>query len=71
MDSIPFHGFEWCIGLATVLLLLHKLYDIFYGPLSHVPGPLVARLSNFWMVKQTLDGRQHEIWAGLHRRYGQ
>ena len=70
MDVLLVQGFKWCVGLVIVVLLLHKLHGVFFGQLCHVPGPFVAKLSNFWMVKQTLDGRQHEIWAELHGCYG-
>ncbi len=43
---------------------------LFFGPLRNIPGPLIARLSNFWMVKQTLDGTQHHVWDRLHKKYG-
>ena len=59
--------------LAVIVVLLYSLWQastIHRGPLSKIPGPLRARFSAFWMVKQTLDGTQHLVWARLHEKHG-
>ena len=71
MDTFLNSVSKLCVSLIIVYLTLHRLHRIFFGELSHVPGPFLAKLSSFWMVKQTLDGRQHEIWSRLHTVYGQ
>lgn len=70
MEKLLVLGSKLCASLVIVSFVLYQIHRILFGQLSHVPGPFLAKVSNFWMVKQTLDGRQHEIWSQLHTIYG-
>ncbi len=40
------------------------------SPLRQFPGPLLARLSNAWLIAVTFSGRRAFIIHSLHQRYG-
>ncbi|KAJ3551693.1 hypothetical protein NM688_g4557 [Phlebia brevispora] len=41
-----------------------------FHPLAKFPGPLIARITKFWMSYITTRGDGHEYLRGLHARYG-
>ncbi|EGN99144.1 hypothetical protein SERLA73DRAFT_181973 [Serpula lacrymans var. lacrymans S7.3] len=41
-----------------------------FHPLAKYPGPILARISKFWMVWMSSDGKQHVYYYNLHKRYG-
>jgi hypothetical protein len=40
------------------------------SPLRHFPGPLLAKLSDAWLIAVTFSGRRAYIIHALHQRYG-
>ncbi|KAF2111597.1 hypothetical protein BDV96DRAFT_650151 [Lophiotrema nucula] len=44
-------------------------YRLFFHPVRSIPGPFLAKLSNFWHVAQVSDVKDHEVMERLHRRY--
>ncbi|KZV90697.1 cytochrome P450 [Exidia glandulosa HHB12029] len=42
-----------------------------FHQLSRYPGPLLARISSWWMVWNALDGKQHIRFRKLHEVYGE
>lgn len=53
------------LALSTVALYRWRLH-----PLSHVPGPRLAALSNAWYAYQVRNGRMLHLGTTLHRKYG-
>lgn len=41
-----------------------------FHPLAKYPGPLVAKLSKFWMLFICSTGKPHEYYTFLHGKYG-
>lgn len=39
-------------------------------PLYQYPGPIVAKISKFWMVRIAATGKMNEYVKNLHDRYG-
>ncbi|KAJ5281445.1 hypothetical protein N7478_006817 [Penicillium angulare] len=62
----------WAQGLAALgLLCLTKLvWDIFLSPLRSIPGPFLAKVTDFWRSIHTYRGRVDLKHLELHRRYG-
>ncbi|KAK3685320.1 cytochrome P450 [Podospora appendiculata] len=54
---------------ALVLAYLTHVFVVWYR-LSHVPGPFLAALSKYWMVKQSLKGRQPTAIKEANDKYG-
>ena len=54
-------------GLLASLLI----YRTLLSPLTIFPGPLPARLSNFWFTHQCTGGHGHRKLLQWHQRYGQ
>lgn len=52
------------------LALLRIPYLLLLHPLASYPGPLLAKLTNFWRVFSFLNGTQYLTDYELHRRYG-
>lgn len=70
-----------CIGTALLLTLCALLplllglmavsfYRLFLHPLSDVPGPKLAAISNVWYAYHARNGRVLELGKTLHKRYG-
>jgi len=52
--------------LPTVVIL----YRLFLHPLSRVPGPRLAAISNVWHAYYARNGRMLELGKTLHKKYG-
>jgi hypothetical protein len=66
----------WAWGTALLalacfaILTLQRVYNAVNSPLRDVPGPFLAKLSRFWLLK-TIAGRKfHEVNVYLHKKYG-
>jgi hypothetical protein len=62
----------WAEGLIALgLLCLTKLvWDIFFSPLKAIPGPTLAKVTDFWRAIHTYRGRVDLKHLELHRKYG-
>jgi hypothetical protein len=58
------------LGSLTILLGLRIVYCIFLHPLRRVPGPFVAKFTQFWRLRKYAQGHWHEDIVNLHRYYG-
>lgn len=54
------------LSTAAALTLIRRLY---FHPLSHIPGPRLAALSNIWVSNQFRLGRMSQICCNLHEKY--
>ncbi|KAJ4165449.1 hypothetical protein LMH87_007082 [Akanthomyces muscarius] len=57
------------VTLLTLLIAIitHRL---FLGPLSRIPGPRLAALSNLWYARHARNGSTAAMAKQLHRQYG-
>ncbi|KAK8017822.1 cytochrome P450 [Apiospora rasikravindrae] len=58
------------VSIMTGGLFLRVAYITFFGPLSHVPGPLATRFMDLPMKRATLKGRKMYYLHELHKKYG-
>ncbi|KAG8165682.1 hypothetical protein KVR01_004234 [Diaporthe batatas] len=56
--------------LGTALLLALAIYRLHLHPLSRVPGPRLAALTNCWLACHVRNGRMLQLGKTLHARYG-
>ncbi|KAH9925355.1 cytochrome P450 [Epithele typhae] len=60
--------FPLYVSSLGILVIAYRLSP--FHPLSRYPGPVVARISKFWMAALSLSGDQHKYIKSLHERYG-
>ncbi|KAL4804596.1 cytochrome P450 [Aspergillus unguis] len=61
----------WLIlGIPLLIILLTLPYNLFFHPLCHYPGPLLARLSGLWGFYLNLKGRRAHDIIKAHQQYG-
>lgn len=61
---------SWCVFISTlsVSIVAYRLSP--FHPLARYPGPLACKISKWWMVWQTKNGRQHKWHQEMHNKYG-
>lgn len=57
-------------GCGTVVFLLFSVFGLVFSPLSQVPGPFWARLTNWWYFQRVAKGHFEHDNLNLHRKYG-
>jgi hypothetical protein len=72
LKRLVFAGFESWYLLAGLIILfgLRIVYCIFLYPLRRVPGPFVAKFTQFWRLRKYAQRHWHEDIVNLHRYYG-
>ena len=66
----PFDIFVFTLFLTTSYLLVTVFQSLFFHPLSHVPGPLLARLSPWPSAYHARKGNRHLWLERLFSQYG-
>lgn len=65
---------ESCLtSISTVigfLVAADIVYNIFFHPLSHVPGPFLAKFSHWHHIRRFLAGTEHLSDRELFKQYG-
>ncbi|KIV99411.1 uncharacterized protein PV09_08950 [Verruconis gallopava] len=46
------------------------IYRVYFHPLSHIPGPLGAKISSLWLYRLTYYGIEASTLDSLHKQYG-
>lgn len=60
------------IGLVFALALLaNGIYNRYFHPLRHVPGPFWASVTDFWKLYICMTKESHIRGLELHKVYGQ
>ncbi|KAH8115860.1 high nitrogen upregulated cytochrome P450 monooxygenase 2 [Phellopilus nigrolimitatus] len=64
----------YIIGFSTFYASLLSSIAVYrlspWHPLAKYPGPILAKLSKFWIIVVILKGEQHRVIAALHRKHG-
>lgn len=58
------------ISLVVVYLILNAIYNLFFSPLSAIPGPWYAAVSDFWLTTHVLRLEQCKTIQSLFDTYG-
>lgn len=48
----------------------YTVYQIFFSPLSRIPGPFWAKLSDFGLLLNSLGGDANRDFVSLHKKFG-
>lgn len=60
------------IATALLTFAIQRLLRVFWHPLSHVPGPVLAAFSSSWLVYHEYFRRENltDLLTRLHDQYG-
>lgn len=58
------------ILFAPLYFLMHAIYQLRLSPLSSIPGPWYAAISDFWLFSHALRLQQSKTIHSLFARYG-
>lgn len=58
------------IAAVVITLISTILYKIYFNPLAHIPGPLIARLTPMWLYSLSYRGIEASTVDDLHKRLG-
>lgn len=66
---------SWSLGLVSTALYITystitSLYSVYYGPLSHIPGPKLRAFSKFPSILTIILGNDATTYPNLHNTYG-
>jgi len=53
-----------------VILFIRSIYRIYFHPLSHIPGPLLPKLTSLWLHYHAYIGDEASNIHKLHQQYG-
>ncbi|CAJ0553060.1 Ff.00g115720.m01.CDS01 [Fusarium sp. VM40] len=56
--------------LALLYMTAFMIWNVFFHPLAHFPGPLLARSSLLWRIYHSLGGQFHLAIQEQHKRLG-
>ncbi|KAI0442804.1 cytochrome P450 [Xylaria telfairii] len=58
------------LGITVFAVLLYTLYQQFFHPLSHYPGPFLARFTDYWRFRDVRGRQCHLTRVALHEKHG-
>lgn len=64
--GIAFH----ILKSALLFVVSYTVWSLANSPLRHIPGPILARLTDAWRMYDVWKGWADETQLRLHRRYG-
>ncbi|KAE8152038.1 cytochrome P450 [Aspergillus avenaceus] len=68
IHQLPLHGI---ISIITIFLVVRYLIQpLYFGPLSHVPGPWINKVSSLYLGYHDLTLDRNERIPEWHRKYG-
>lgn len=62
--------FAGAVGTLFTLLLLNSIYNRYFHPLSHVPGPFWGSVSDFYKLYIIAKKDAHTRGIAMHKKYG-
>ena len=70
LGSVVYDLFISLFLFAPLYLLLNAIYQLRLSPLSPIPGPWYASISDFWLFSHALRLQQCKTVHSLFARYG-
>lgn len=59
-----------CVAIAVLCAGVYALYQLFFSPLSNMPGPFWAKLASIHRLKSALGEASHIELLDYHKKYG-
>jgi hypothetical protein len=69
-ESLYFNIALALLGTIFLSFSFRAVYQLLFSPLSGVPGPWYAAISDFWLITHVLRLQQCKILHTLFERYG-
>lgn len=57
------------LSILSVSIVAYRLSP--FHPLARYPGPILCKISMFWLAKVAWRGKEHIYHQELHERYGE
>lgn len=70
MFALPAPSMSAVLALVVIFAGVYTAYQLFISPLSRIPGPFWAKLSNFGMLLRAFSNDAHRDFVSLHKKYG-
>jgi hypothetical protein len=71
LDSLSLKQiFQIALLIPLGYVVLGAVYRRYFHPLSKYPGPFMASITRWWMVKEIFSGKHEEHIRKLHKKYG-
>lgn len=70
MFTAPGPATSAIVALVVLSAIAYTAYQLFFSPLSRIPGPFWAKLSDFGMLTRALGVDAHRDFISLHKKYG-
>lgn len=61
---------KFLLALAVAVFLARSAYDLFLHPLSSIPGPRLAAVSQLWKRRADWKARRAHFMLKAHEKYG-
>jgi len=60
------------LGLAVLVIAFtgYAIHQVFFHPLSDIPGPFLAKLTRWWQAYEVFSGAAEVTERALHEKYG-
>lgn len=69
-SSVHFVTYMVLAGIVVAGSIIYTVYQLFFHPLSQYPGPVLARLTQWYDVYHAYTGDKHILFYELHQKYG-
>ncbi|KAN0106094.1 cytochrome P450 [Hyaloscypha variabilis] len=70
LDSLFNYPLLTILTISTTLILFSSIYRVFMHPISHIPGPLIPKLTSLWLYYHAYIGDEASTIHQLHEQYG-
>ena len=64
------HWKAWITILLLGYFVASMILSVTKPGLRHIPGPLLARFSRYFLVREATKGNGHTLYRSLHEKYG-
>lgn len=70
MDLLSFVSTRGVLSLLALYLLTRAVYNRYFHPLSHFPGPFWASITSLWYFQTIRLSKPGNVQSALHEKYG-
>ncbi|KAH7379585.1 cytochrome P450 [Pyrenochaeta sp. MPI-SDFR-AT-0127] len=70
LDGAKNQPITFLVFVPLLILIVRSIYRIYFHPLSHIPGPLLAKVTSLWLHYHAYVGDEASVIHLLHQQYG-